>query len=106
MNEFEPARDKTCNKTCATSEDSGQPVHPRNLTRVFADRMCLQQPPGYQKKDKREPLPYWVVVQADLSLCFSQRSCCSFFFRALAHSIFIAFGILIYPNENWRSLRA
>ena len=27
------------------SENSDQPVHPRNLIRVFADRMCLLQHP-------------------------------------------------------------
>ena len=42
----EPAHDKTYNKTSATSEDSDQPAHPRSLIRVFADRMCLLQPPG------------------------------------------------------------
>ena len=30
------------------------------------------------------PLPYWMDVQADLSLCWSHRSYCRFF-RALAH---------------------
>ena len=46
----EPAHDKTYNKTCTTSEDLDQPVHPRSLIRIFANRMCLLQPPG-----KREP---------------------------------------------------
>ena len=45
---------------------------------VFADRMCLLRPPGYPKRDKREPLPYWVDVQAALSLCWSHRSYCRF----------------------------
>ena len=60
------AHDKTYNKSCATSEDSDQPAHPRSLIRVFADRMFLLQPPGYPKRDKREPLLYVVDVQADL----------------------------------------
>ena len=60
----------------ATSEDSYQPAHPRSLIRVFADRMCLLQPPGYPKRDERELLPYWVDVQADLSLCWSHKSYC------------------------------
>ena len=38
---------------CATSEDSDQPAHLRSLIRVFADRMCLLQPPGYPKRDKK-----------------------------------------------------
>ena len=53
---FKPAHDKAYNKTCATSEDLDQPANPRSLTRVFADRMCLLQPPGYPKRDKRETL--------------------------------------------------
>ena len=52
------AHDKTYSETCATSEDSDQPAHPRNLIRVFADRMYLLKTPGYQKRDKREALPY------------------------------------------------
>ena len=54
----EPAHDKTYNKNCAISEDSGQPAHPRNLISVFAVHMCLLQPQGYSKRDKREPLLY------------------------------------------------
>ena len=78
------AHDKTYNKTCATSGDSDQPAHPRSLIRVFADRMRLLWPPGYPMRDKQEPLSYWVDAQADLSICWSQRSYCRFF-RALAH---------------------
>ena len=74
----ETAHNKTCNKTSATSKDSDQPVHPLSLIRVFADRMYLLQPLGYSESDKREPLPYWVDVQADLSLCWSHRSYCRF----------------------------
>ena len=55
----------------ATNEDSDQPAHPRSLIRVFADRMCLPQCPRYPKSYKLEPLPYWVDIQADLSLCWS-----------------------------------
>ena len=69
---------KTYNKTFATSEDSDQPAHPRSLIRVFTDRMYLLQPPGYLKRDRRELLLYWVGIQADLSLCWSQRSYCRF----------------------------
>ena len=74
----EPAHDKTYNKTCATSEDSDQPAHPRSLIRVLADRMCLLQTRGYPKWDKREPLPHWVDVQAELSLCLSHGTYCRF----------------------------
>ena len=82
----EPAHDKTYNKTSATGEDSGQHVHPRSLIKDFANRMCLLQPPGYPKRDKREPLPYWVDVQVDPSLCWLHRSYCRFC-RALAQII-------------------
>ena len=61
-----PAHDKTYKKSCATSEDSDQPAHPRSLIRVFADRMCLLQPSGYPKRDKLDPFH----VQGDKSLCW------------------------------------
>ena len=76
--------DKTYNKTCATSEDSDQPAHPRSLIRVLTDRMCLLLSPGYPKRNKQEPLPYW--VGDSLSLCWSRRSYCRFC-RALSHMI-------------------
>ena len=51
---------QTYDKIFWTSEDSDQPAHPRSLIRVFAGHMCLLKPPGYPKRDKWEPLPYWV----------------------------------------------
>ena len=54
-----------------------------NLQDLCDHHMCLLQPPGYPKSDKGEFLPYWVDVQADLSLCWSHRSYCMFF-RALS----------------------
>ena len=63
----DPAHGKTCNKICATNEDSVQPAHPHSLIKVFADHMCLLQPPGYPKGDIREVLPYRVDVLVDLS---------------------------------------
>ena len=66
---YEPVHDKTYNKTYATGKDSDQPAH---LSSLFADHMCLLQPQGYLKRDKREPLPYWVDVQTDLSLLVAQ----------------------------------
>ena len=74
IKENEPAHDKTYNKTCANSEDSDQSAHPCSLIRIFADCMFLQQPTGYPKRDKLEPFPYWVDIQADLSLCWSHKS--------------------------------
>ena len=72
----EPAHDKTYNKPCTTSEDSDKHAHPRSLIIVFADLKCLLQPPGYPMKDEREPMPYWMNVQADLCICWLHRSCC------------------------------
>ena len=74
----EPANDQTYNKRCGTSEDSDQPAHPRSLIRVFADRMRILQPSWSPKTDKREPLPFWVDVQANLNLCWSHRLYCRF----------------------------
>ena len=34
-NIYEPAHDKTYNKTCVTSKDSDQPVHPSSMARVL-----------------------------------------------------------------------
>ena len=62
----------------ANSGDLDQPAHPRSLIRVFTDHVCLLQPRGYPKGDKRESLPYWLDAQADLSLCWSHRSHCKF----------------------------
>ena len=39
---YEPAHDKTYNKTCPASEYSNQPAHPHSLIRVFADCMSLR----------------------------------------------------------------
>ena len=51
---------------------------------VFPGCMCLLQSQSYPKTDEREPLPYWVDVLVDLSLCWSHTSYCRFC-HALAH---------------------
>ena len=51
----EQAHDETYNKSCAPSEDSDQPAHPRSLIRVFADRMYLLQPPAIQRGINENP---------------------------------------------------
>ena len=66
------------------SAKKAQPARARSLIRVFANRMCLIQPPGYPKRDKWEPLPYWVDLQADLSLFWPHRSYCRFCCALLA----------------------
>ena len=47
-------------------------LHICKVWSVFTDHMCLLQTPGYPKRDNGEPFPYWVDVQADLSLCWLQ----------------------------------
>ena len=63
---YVPAHNKIYNKTYANREDPDQSAGA--VWSVFADCTCLQQSPGYPKTDRQEPLPYWVDVQADLSL--------------------------------------
>ena len=50
---YEPAHDKTCNKPCATSKDSDQPVYPHSMARVLI----------YPSLDSLDP-----VVQSVVSL--------------------------------------
>ena len=64
---------------------------------VFADQLCLLQPLGYPKRDKQEPLPYWVDAQADLSLCRSHRSYCS-----ITKTHLFILKILPPENENFQ----
>ena len=80
---YEPAHDKTYNKSYAAREGSDQPAHLRGLICLRWSH-CLLQHPGDPKRDGRESLPYWVDVQADLSLSWSHRSYCRIC-RALAH---------------------
>ena len=49
---------------------------------------CLLQPPSYPKRDKQKPLPYWMDVDADLSLCWLHRSYCRFC-HELAHILWV-----------------
>ena len=79
---------------------------------------------GYLKQDKWKSLPYWMEVQADLSLCWSNRSYCRFC-HALAHFLIPSwnvycgysfdtpcwgisneypFGLTIMPNYAFRIL--
>ena len=74
----EPAYEKTYDRTCATREDLDQPAHLCSLLKVVNNRMCFLQPPGNANRDKQEPLPYPVNIQADRSLCWSHRSYCRF----------------------------
>ena len=64
----EPAHDKTYNKTCVTSKDSDQPVHPHIMARVLV----------YSSLNS---------LEADLSLGWSHKSYWRFY-SALAHMLF------------------
>ena len=68
---YELAQDKTYDKTCATSEDSDQPVQ-TDQSIHWSHVLSTVSP----KRNKQEPLPYYVDVQAGLSLCWSHRSYC------------------------------
>ena len=48
------------------------------MTKPCDLRIRLLQLPGNQKRDEREPLSYWIYVQAEKSLCWSHRSYCRF----------------------------
>ena len=52
-----------------------QPAHLCSLIRVFTDCYYLLQRPGYPKRDEWQPLPYWVDIQADLTLLVTQVLC-------------------------------
>ena len=64
--------------------------------------MCLLQGPGYQQRDKREPLPYWRDVQADLSIFWSHIfiSLLLCFAARVLYSGFIEVKIRFSPNQN------
>ena len=101
---YELVQDKTYIKTCVISKDSDQPALSRRLIRVFADHMCILHPPGNPKRDKREPMAYWVDVLADLRLCWLHRSCCRFCY-ALAHFFYFSQKIrLMYCHYSWRQV--
>ena len=79
---------KIYNKTCATSENSDAFAQSDHSLR---DRMCLLKLLGCPKRNKREPLTYWVGVQTDLSLYWFQRSY-GRFCHALTHFV---------RKQNW-----
>ena len=82
----EPARDKTYKKTCITSKDSDQPVHPLSMATVLVypslDSLGAVDDTCYQQR-------LWSVcadAQADLSLRWSHKSYCRLY-HALVHFI-------------------
>ena len=87
---YEPAHDKTYNKTCVTSKDSDQPVHPPSMP------MVLVYPSFGLTGDRRrhlrsvKTLSDCADAQADLSLCWSHKSYIRFC-RAQAHFFYLLF---------------
>ena len=75
-----------------------------SLIRVFADHMCLLQPPGYPKRDKQEPLPYWMDVQTDLSLCWSHASYCRFSHALACVICWFCLQCAKYWKRDWNFL--
>ena len=65
--------------------------------------MHILYPPGYSKTNNRDLLPYWVDVQADLSLCWSHRSyfrfCCSLAHISLLYEEIPPRNYIFYPAE-------
>ena len=79
---FEPARDKTYNNTCVTSEDSDQPVHPPSMAKllIYPSFGSLSSVDG--TRDQRTDQA--AHAQADLSIRWSHKSNCMFCL-SLAH---------------------
>ena len=98
-------------KTCATSEDSDQPAHLWSLIRVITDLMCLLQPLGYPKRDKREPLPYclmyrliWVFAgYTDLIVSFDVCCLICLYGEIKYISMWIFWVFFLSTATNWAS---
>ena len=80
----EPTYDKTHINTCDQRKHGSDCASAQSDPSLRWSHCCLQSP-GYPKRDKRVPLPYWVDVHADLRLCWLHRSYCRFC-RALAQN--------------------
>ena len=65
---YDPAHNKTYNKTCAASEDSDLPVHPHSQTRVCADGKYILQ---FPMRDDQEPLEYGAMYRLGGSVGFA-----------------------------------
>ena len=79
---YEPPHDKTIKMTCARSEDSDQPGHPRSLIRVFAVGSKASQGPKLSLRGQQKLWPDWADAQNDLSL----RWAFCWFCHAQAHN--------------------
>ena len=77
-NEKQTMTNKTYNKTCVTSKDSNQPVHPSSMARVLV-HPSLDSPEAVEGTCVQRRL--WsdcADAQADLSLRWSRKSYCRF----------------------------
>ena len=82
-NTFEPVHDNTYNKTCVTSEDSEQPVHPPSMAWVLGYPSLDSLKTVEGTCDQQSLLSDCADVQADLRLQWLHKSYCRFC-RALA----------------------
>ena len=74
MTRYEPAHDKTYNKTCATSNDSGQPVYPPTMARVLVYPSSDSLAALERTCDQRRLWSDCADAQADLSLRCPHKS--------------------------------
>ena len=86
----------TVRLVCPMKNQISLPIH-AGWSDSLLIAMCLLQLPGYPKRDEQESLPYWVDVQADLSLCWSHRPYCRFC-HVLAEVIFNNFYMIQNPQ--------
>ena len=91
---FEPAHDKIYSKTCLTSKDSDQHVHPTSMARVLV-HPSLDSPGAIEGTCGQRRL----IRLADLSLRWSQKSYCTFC-RALAYLFYWKYNYKIISIEN------
>ena len=81
----EPEHDNSYKMTCASSEDSDQPVHSPSLIRVFAVRKKIAWALGYHLSAQQTLCSVWADAQSDLSRRWANMSFC-WFCRAAAHT--------------------
>ena len=73
---FEPAHYKTYDKTCVTSKDSDQTIHPSRTARAFV-YPCFDSLGAIEgTRDQRRLWSDCAKAQSDLSLRWSHKSCC------------------------------
>ena len=88
---------------CATSEDSDQPGHPPSLIRGFAVGSMGSWGPNVSSCGQQRLWSDWADAQADLSLCWAQRSFCWFCHEVakLSWVISLLLKDLFLDFQNW-----